>query len=588
MEAKTESVKKEFENLLKEDFKKRDLKEGSIIKATVTEIGKKHVFVDLNAKSEGIIPIEEFKISKELESLKTGSKVDVYLERIDTYKGEMLVSRERARRMGSWKKMQAAFQNQEEVEGVITNKVRGGMVVNIDSCLCFLPGSQIDTKPLKNFDHLMNVPLKFLCVKMDSVRGNIVVSRRAILEKSKEENLKKVLSKIKEGSIVDSEVRAVLDWGAFVSVMGADALLHVTDLSYSRVKKTSDLLTVGQTLKTKVIKIDKSMNPPRISVSVKALTRDPYEDLDKKFQVNKVYTGIVSKCVDFGCFVKLKNPKTNEIEEGLTGLVHQSELSFLNRAPTPSQVLAPSQEILVKIIELDSKSRRISLSYKQNGTMKNPWDTFLEKNPVGSAVSGTIINITTYGLFLSLGDSGLTGMIHEKNISWNESENNLKRFKKGEKLKAKILEVEKGKKIRLGIRELEKSPLDYFKDEKLGPGSIITVTVKEILPKKGIKVAVGDKGNLITTIRKNELALNPEDQRESIYQPGNRLDCAIVEINYETNKIILSIAEKERLDNEEAVKNFGDKSSGQSLKAIFGKVLGSKKKKKKSEKKGKE
>tara|TARA_B100000029_G_scaffold381095_1_gene376202 strand:+ start:1979 stop:3742 length:1764 start_codon:yes stop_codon:yes gene_type:complete len=587
MEAKTESVKKEFENLLKEDFKKRDLKEGSIIKATVTEIGKKHVFVDLNAKSEGIIPIEEFKISKELESLKTGSKVDVYLERIDTYKGEMLVSRERARRMGSWKKMQAAFQNQEEVEGVITNKVRGGMVVNIDSCLCFLPGSQIDTKPLKNFDHLMNVPLKFLCVKMDSVRGNIVVSRRAILEKSKEENLKKVLSKIKEGSIVDSEVRAVLDWGAFVSVMGADALLHVTDLSYSRVKKTSDLLTVGQTLKTKVIKIDKSMNPPRISVSVKALTRDPYEDLDKKFQVNKVYTGIVSKCVDFGCFVKLKNPKTNEIEEGLTGLVHQSELSFLNRAPTPSQVLAPSQEILVKIIELDSKSRRISLSYKQNGTMKNPWDTFLEKNPVGSAVSGTIINITTYGLFLSLGDSGLTGMIHEKNISWNESENNLKRFKKGEKLKAKILEVEKGKKIRLGIRELEKSPLDYFKDEKLGPGSIITVTVKEILPKKGIKVAVGDKGNLITTIRKNELALNPEDQRESIYQPGNRLDCAIVEINYETNKIILSIAEKERLDNEEAVKNFGDKSSGQSLKAIFGKVLGSKKKKK-SEKKGKE
>ena len=278
MEAKTESLSKkdgikEFENLLNEDFKKRDLKEGNIIKATISEIGKRHVFVDIKAKSEGIIPIEEFKISKELENLKIGSKIDVYLERIETYKGEIIVSREKARRMGSWKKMEKAFKTQEEVQGIITNRVKGGMVVNIDSCLCFLPGSQIDTKPLKNFDHLMNTPLKFLCVKLDKIRGNIVVSRRAILEKNKNADIDKVLKEIKEGDIVEAQVRALVDWGCFLEYKGCDMLLHVTDVAYSRVKKPSELLSIGQKIKVKIIKID--METKRISCGIKQMHADP-------------------------------------------------------------------------------------------------------------------------------------------------------------------------------------------------------------------------------------------------------------------------------------------------------------------------
>ncbi len=431
MEAKTESVKnesvKEFENLLKEDFKKRDLKEGNIIKATVSEIGKKHIFVDLKAKSEGIIPIEEFKISKELQNLKIGSKIEVYLERIESFKGEIIVSREKARRMSSWKKMEKAFQSQQEVEGVITNKIKGGMVVNIDSCLCFLPGSQIDTKPLRNIDELMNVPLKFLCVKLDKARGNIVVSRRAILEKTKNEDLEKILSKIKEGDIVEGQVKAILDWGAFLDLNGADALLHVTDLSYSRVKKTSDLLSVGQKVKCKIIKIDPETK--RISCGIKQMHADPYKDLDKKYKVDKMYKGIVTKCVDYGAFVKL--------EEGLEGLVHQSELSWTKKNIQTNKVLSPSQEIQVKIIELDMEKKRISLSYKQ--TLENPWNSFLKKSPVGSVIETKVDNVADFGLFVSLENSELIGMIHYKDISWNnESEKNLNKFKKNDVVKAQI------------------------------------------------------------------------------------------------------------------------------------------------------
>ena len=583
MEVKTEAVKKEskkeFENLLEEDFKKRDLKEGSVIKATVSEIGKKHVFVDLKAKSEGIIPIEEFKISKELETLKIGSKIEVYLERIETYKGEIIVSRERARRMGSWKKMEKAFQNQEEVEGIITNRVKGGMVVNIDSCLCFLPGSQVDTKPLRNFDHLMNTPLKFLCVKLDKVRGNIVVSRRAILEKSKNEDLKKILSKIKEGDIVEAQVKAILDWGAFLDLNGADALLHVTDLSYSRVKKTSDLLSIGQTIKVKIIKIDPETK--RISCGIKQMHTDPYENLEKKFKINNIYKGVVTKCVDYGCFIRLKNPKTNEPEEGLEGLVHQSELSWAKKTIQPSKVLSPSQEINVKIIEMDPEKKRISLSYKQ--TLENPWNAFLTKHPVGSVIDTKVVNITDFGLFVSLGNPDLIGMIHHKDLSWNESERNLKKFKKNDSVKAKILEFDKEKeKIRLGVRQLEKDPFDYFVNKN--NGDTITATVKEVL-KNGIKVSVGQDENSLFTIKKAELAKEIENCRPEVFNKGNKVDCMIVGLQKDQRKVSLSIKALEIENEKIAIKKYGKggTSSGQILGDILGKAFGSKKSKKKKE-----
>ena len=372
MELKTETVNtkdtKEFEALLKESFKKSSLKEGTIIKAKVSEIGRKFVLCEISgSKFEGAIPIQEFQIAKEVENLKVGSKVDIYLERIERYKGEIVVSREKARRMSSWKKMEAAFKSQEQVEGVITNRCKGGFVVNIDSCLCFLPGSQIDTRPLKNFDHLMNTPLKFLCVKLDDVRGNIVVSRRAILEKSRNESIDKILSKFKENDIINGQVKAILDWGAFLDLNGVDALLHVTDMSYSRVKKPSDLLSIGQNIKVKIIKIDNENR--RISCGIKQMHSDPYESLEKKYKVGEIYDGMVTKVVDYGVFVRL--------EEGLEGLVHQSELSWTKKNVHPSKLLSTSQKIKVKIMEIDPEKRRISLSYKQ--TQDNPWDNFLKK-----------------------------------------------------------------------------------------------------------------------------------------------------------------------------------------------------------------
>ena len=462
------SKTKEFETLLNEDFKKRDFKEGKIIKAVVSEIGKKHIFVETGLKSEGAIPIEEFKISKELDKLKVGSKIDVYLEKIESYKGDIIVSREKAKRMGSLAKMTKAFEKQTEVEGIITNKVKGGFIVNIESCLCFLPGSQVDTKPIKNMDTLMNVPQKFLCVKLDKARGNIVVSRKAVLSKTRDRELANILSKIKEGDIVNAQVKSILDWGAFLDLNGADALLHVTDLSYSRVDKPSSLLSVGQTIKAKIIKIDPETK--RISCGVKQMHPDPYENLEKKYEVGKIYDGTVTKIVDYGAFVKL--------QEGLEGLVHQSSLSWTKKNVHPSKILSSSQKIKVKVIELDTDKRRISLSYKD--TLENPWTAFTKKYKVGSIVNTKVKNIADFALFVSIENSEFDGMIHYKDISWQETEESLKKYKKNDAVKAKLLEIDLEKeKIRLGIKQLDKDPFDFFlkKENK----EIITATVMEVL-----------------------------------------------------------------------------------------------------------
>ncbi len=563
----TSSKTKEFENLLKEDFKKRDLKEGAIVKATISEIGKKFIFVDLKAKSEGIIPIEEFKITKELEGLKVGSKVEVYLERIEGFKGEIVVSREKARRMSSWKRMEKAFKDEEEVEGVITSRTKGGMIVNIDSCLCFLPGSQIDTKPLKNFeiDELMNVPLKFLCVKLDTIRGNIVVSRRSILEKSKSEDLKNILSKIKEGDVVEGKVKAILDWGAFIDLNGADALLHVTDLSYSRVKKPSDLLSVGETIKVKIIKIDNQTK--RISCGVKQMHPDPYEKLEKKFKLNEVYKGVVTKCVEYGAFVRLG--------EGLEGLVHSSEIDWTRKNVNPSKVLSPSQEISVKIIEIDAEKRRISLSYK--ATLENPWEKLVRESPVGSIVKAKVKNIADFGIFLNIENSSLSGLLHYKDISWEEKEEDLKKYKKNDIVKAKVVEINKEKeKIRLSVRHLQKDPFDYFKDKK--NGEVITAKVQSVL-KNGIKVSPGNDDKLQMTIKKNNLAKDPENCRPEVFNPGNKVDCMIVDLDLEKRKVNLSIKELEIQNEKIAIKKYGKdgSSSGAILGDILGKVFSSKK-----------
>ena len=560
---------KEFENLLNEDFKKREFKEGKIIKATVSEIGKKFIFVETGLKSEGAIPIEEFKISKELEKLKVGSKIDVYLEKIESYKtGEIIVSREKAKRMGSWEKMTKAFESQKEVEGMITNKVKGGFIVNIDSCLCFLPGSQVDTKPVKNMDQLMNVPQKFLCVKLDKSRGNIVVSRKAVLSKTRDKELANILSKIKEGDIVDAQVKSILDWGAFLDLNGADALLHVTDLSYSRVDKPSSLLSIGQSIKVKIIKIDTETK--RISCGVKQMHPDPYENLEKKYQVGKIYDGIVTKIVDYGAFVKL--------QEGLEGLVHQSHLSWTKKNIHPSRILSSSQKIKVKVIEIDTEKRRMSLSYKD--TLENPWTSFVKKYPTGSIVNTKIKNIADFALFVSIENSEFDGMIHYKDISWQETEDNLKKFKKNDSIKAKLLELDIEKeKIRLGIKQLENDPFDFFLKKE--NNEIITTTVADV-QKNGIRVSVGNDKNLIFTIKKNQLAKEAEDCRPEIFTKGNKVDCMIVDLDKEKRKVNLSIKELEKYNEKIAIKKYGKDgaSSGRVLGDILGKVFKSKTKKK--------
>ena len=578
----TETIEKkdvqEFKALLEESFKKNSIKESTIIKAKVSEIGKKFVLCEIpGSKFEGSIATEEFKSAKELDNLKVGSNIDVYLEKIESYKGEIVVSREKARRMGSLKRMQKAFETQEEVEGIITNKVKGGFIVNIDSCLCFLPGSQVDTRPIKNMDSLMNVPQKFLCVKLDNVRGNIVVSRKAVLTKSRDKELVNILSKIKEGDIVTAQVKSILDWGAFLDVMGADALLHVTDLSYSRVNKPSDLLSIGDNIKCKVIKLDPETK--RISLGVKQLHPDPFENLEKKYEVGKIYDGVVSKVVDYGAFIKLVD-SDGKVEEGLEGLCHQSTLSHTKKNIQPSKVLSSSQKVKVKILELDKAKRRISMSYKD--TMENPWDSFIKNYPISSVVKGKIKNVAEFGLFVSIENSELTGLIHWKDISYNETEENLKKFKKNDPIKAKLIMIDRDKEtIRLGLRQLnEKDPFEFFakKENK----EIITVTVREVL-KNGIKVSVGNDKNLLLTIPKKHLSADPASCRPEIFQVGNRTDCMIVDLEKEKRKVNLSIKELEIHNEKIAIEKYGKDgtSSGRVLGDILGKVFSSKKKKNK-------
>ena len=558
---------KEFESLLNADFKNRKLKENEIIKATVTEIGKNYVVVDAKAKAEAMIPIEEFKNDKELEKLKVGSIIDVYLERIENFKGEIVISREKARRMMTWKKMEKVFETQEELTGYITGRVKGGFICTIDGLPTFMPASQIDVKPLKKFDHLMNTPLKVIATRIDRSRGNVCTSRRAVLEKSKIAEISEALKNIKEGDIIeDAKVKATTDWGIFLDINGIDALLHVSDLSYGRVKKPSELVTIGQKLKVKITKIDEKTK--RVSASIKALTEDPYQNISKKYKLGEIYDGVCTKLMDYGVFVKL--------EEGIEGLIHNSELSWANKNIQPSKVLSVSQKIKIKIVNIDIETKRISLSYK--ATLENPWDN-LEKEK-GNEIEVKVKNITDKAIFAEL-KSGLVGMLHYKELSYDENIENLNKFKKNDKIKVKVIEI-KDEKIRLSKRALEKDPMDWFKENKKKVGDVITTRIHEIL-KNGVKVSIDKNKTLIVTIKKVDLAKEAADQRVDIFAPGNALDAKITELDTSNRKIKLSVKAAQIDEEKSLIAKFGQGAtkSGATLKGIFEKALGGKPKKKK-------
>ena len=565
---KSDPLLKEFKSLLDQDFKDRKLKENEIISATVTEITKNFVVVDCKAKMEGMIPVEEFKNDDELTKLKVGSQIDVYLERIESFKGEIIISRDKARKFKAWRKMQKVFETQEECTGYITGKVKGGFITSVEGLPCFMPSSQIDIRPLKKFDHLMNVPLKVIATRIDKNRGNVCVSRRAVLEKSKNAEISEVLKNLKEGDTVDDAiVKATTQWGIFLDIRGIDALLHVSDLSHGRVKSPSDLVTIGQKLKVKITKIDTKTN--RVSASVKALTENPYENIEKKYKVGETYEGIVTKIMDYGCFVK--------IEDSIEGLIHSSELDWTNRNIKPSKVVSVSQKIKFKIVNIDKETKRMSLSLK--ATLENPWKKIADK--VGEEVKIKISNITDKAIFGEIVDFRLSGMLHYKEISYNENVEDLKKFKKNEIINVKIIEL-KDDKIRFSKRALEKDPLDWFKENGKKVGNVITTRIHEVL-KTGVRVSIDKEKRLIVTIKKSDLAKESADARPEVYSPGNALDAKITDLDYKTRKIKLSVKAAQIDEEKSLIAKFGEGAtkSGATLKGIFEKAIGKKKKKEK-------
>ena len=563
---KSNTLQKEFQNLLEQDFKDRKLKENEIITATITEMTKNFIVVDCKAKMEGMIPVEEFKNDDDLSKLKVGSKIDVYLERIESFKGEIIISRDKARKMKAWKKMEKVFETKEEITGFITGKVKGGFITSVDGLPCFMPLSQIDVRPLKKIDHLLNIPIKVIATRIDKNRGNVCVSRRAVLEKSKNAEITEALKKISEGDVIDEAiVKATTDWGIFLDIYGIDALLHVSDLSHGRVKKPADLVTIGQKLKVKITKIDEKTN--RVSASVKALTEDPYDKIDKNYKVGEIYEGTVTKIMDYGCFVK--------IEDGIEGLIHNSELDWTNRNIKPSNVLSVSQKIKFKIVNIEKESKRISLSYK--ATLENPWNKVKDK--IGQDSKIKIKNITDKAIFGEIIDSNLSGMLHYKELSYDENIEDLKKFKKNDIIDVKIIEV-KDDKIRFSKRALLKDPLDWFKDNNKKVGNIITTRIHEVL-KTGVKVSVDKEKKLIVNIRKTDLAKDVADARPEVFSPGNALDAKITELDLKARKVKLSV--KAALIDEEKslIAKFGEGAtkSGATLKGIFEKAIGKKGKK---------
>jgi len=563
---KNKPLHKEFQNLLDKDFESRKLKENEIIKATISEITKNFVVVDCKAKMEGMIPIEEFKFNDEISKLKIGSSVDVFLERIESYKGEIVVSREKARKLKAWKKLENVFETQEEMTGYITGKVKGGYITMVDSLPCFMPASQIDLRPLKKIDHLFNTPIKVVATRIDKNRGNVCVSRRAVLEKSKNAEISEALKNIKEGDVVeDAIVKATTDWGIFLDINGIDALLHVSDLSHGRVKKPVDLVSIGQKMKVKVTKIDKQTN--RVSASVKALTEDPYQNIDKKYIVGSTYNGVVTKIMDYGCFVR--------IEDGVEGLIHSSELDWTNKNIKPSKILSVGQKIKFIILTIDKETKRISLSYK--ALLDNPWKGIEQK--VGEEVNIKITNITDKAIFGEVNETKLVGMMHYKEISYQENVEELKNFKKNDILKVKIIDV-KDDKIKFSKRALEKDPMDWFKENGKKAGDVITTRIHEV-QKSAVKVTVDPEKKLIFTIKKNELAKDSADARPEVFSKDNALDAKITELDFKNRKVKLSVKAAQIDEEKSLIEKFGEGAtkSGATLASIFKTALGKKSKK---------
>ena len=562
--------RQEFAKLLDQDFKDRKLIENQIIKAKVVEILKAYVVCDAKAKSEAMIPISEFK-EEELSKLKVGDTINCFLERIESMRsGEIILSYQKAKSCAAWEKCVKAFEKEEELTGVIQNKIKGGFICELfnGAISAFLPQSHLDTKPIRGaaVERLMRTPIKVKIVRLEKTRGNVSCSRRAVLEKNKNAEIAEALKTIKEGMIVDTQVRAINSWGVFVSYNNLDMLVHVSDLDFGRVKQPSDLVSVGQTLKCKIIKIDPETN--RISASVKDLNSDPYEKIEKKYKVGETYPAEIVKLQDYGAFAAL--------EKNIEGLIHQSYLSHTSKTIKPSKVFSVGDKISVKILSIEKDKRRISLDYKS--TQPNPWDKI--KGKLNATVKFKITNITDKALFGDIAGFGITSMCHWKELSFSENIEELKKFSKGQTIDVKLVSIE-DEKAKVSKRALEKDPWDFFKQNNKKVGDVITTRVLEVLKTGSIKVSADPDKKIISTIRRSDLALEAADARSDIFSGGEKLDSKIVELDFQ--KRILRLSPKEAQKDEQAslIKKFGKNASksGQTLASIFKKAMGKKEEK---------
>ncbi|MEQ9637285.1 MAG: 30S ribosomal protein S1 [Devosia marina] len=556
-------TKEDFESMLLDSFVDNDAAEGTVVKGRVVAIEKDLAIVDVGLKTEGRVPLKEFGQAGRDGTITVGSEVEVYVDRVENAVGEAVLSREKARREESWVKLEEKYNANERVEGTIFNQVKGGFTVDLEGAVAFLPRSQVDIRPIRDIAPLMNVPQPFQILKMDKRRGNIVVSRRAILEESRAEQRSEIVQQLEEGQVVDGVVKNITDYGAFVDLGGIDGLLHVTDIAWRRVNHPSEVLTIGETIKVQIVRINHESH--RISLGMKQLQADPWEGIEAKYPMQAKFTGRVTNITDYGAFV--------ELEPGIEGLIHVSEMSWTKKNVHPGKIVSTSQEVEVVVLEVDPDKRRISLGLKQ--TLQNPWEAFAEKNPVGSTIEGEVKNKTEFGLFIGL-EGDVDGMVHLSDLDWQKSgEIALDDYNRGDMVQAKVLDVDVDKeRISLGIKQLAADGLaDTGASDGTGlrKNAVVTTEVIEVND-GGIEVRIADS-EVTAFIRRADLSRDRNDQRPERFSKGEKVDARITQYDRKTGRIQLSIKALEIAEEREAVANFGSSDSGASLGDILGAAL---------------
>jgi len=552
--------REDFAALLDESLGRGDFAEGTVVKGLVAAIEKDFAIIDVGLKTEGRIAVKEFGVDDDGKpTLKVGDTVEVFLERVENALGEAVISREKARREEAWTRLEAVYARNEPVMGAIVGRVKGGFTVDLGGASAFLPGSQVDIRPVRDVGPLMGREQPFAILKMDRPRGNIVVSRRAILEEARAEQRTELVSQLHEGEVREGVVKNITDYGAFVDLGGIDGLLHVTDMSWKRVSHPTQVLAVGDTVKVQIVKINPETQ--RISLGMKQLQSDPWDGVETKYPVGAKFKGRITNITDYGAFV--------ELEPGVEGLVHVSEMSWTKKNVHPGKIVSTSQEVEVVVLDVDSSKRRVSLGLKQ--AMQNPWERFLERHPIGTAVEGEVKNATEFGLFLGL-EGDIDGMVHLSDIDWNlPGEEAILRYKKGEAVRARVLDVDVEKeRISLGIKQLAGDPLagDVYRK-----GQTVTVTVTEVTS-GGIEVKFGDEDAPVTAfVRKADLSRDRAEQRPERYAVGDRLDAQITNIDKAARRISLSVKALEMAEEKVAIEQFGSTDSGASLGDILGAAL---------------